>query len=44
VPLLFWATPYEEHFGEHWRIGVGLGVAALALALSWRRPAILTEM
>jgi hypothetical protein len=44
VPLLFWATPYEEHFGEHWRIGVGLAVAALVLVVSWRRPAILTEM
>jgi alpha-1,2-mannosyltransferase len=44
VPLLFWATPYEEHFGEHWRIAVGLSVATLALLLSWRRTAILTEM
>jgi Glycosyltransferase family 87 len=32
VPALFWITPYEEHFGEHWRIAVGLGVATLAFA------------
>jgi alpha-1,2-mannosyltransferase len=44
VPALFWATPYEEHFGDHWRIGVGIAVAALALAASWRPDAILTEM
>jgi hypothetical protein len=42
VPALFWLTPYEEHFGEHWRIGVGIGVAALALVAAARgaaRPA-----
>jgi alpha-1,2-mannosyltransferase len=44
VPVLFWATPYEEHFGDHWRIGVGIAVAALALAASWRPPSILAEM
>ncbi|MDX6504828.1 MAG: alpha,2-mannosyltransferase [Gaiellaceae bacterium] len=44
VPLLFWATPYEEHFGEHWRIGVGIAVAAIALTASWRRNSIAAEM
>jgi hypothetical protein len=36
VPALFWLTPYEEHFGEHWRIAVGIGVAALALVTAAR--------
>ncbi len=31
VPSLFWVTPYEEHFREHWRIAAGLGIASLAL-------------
>jgi hypothetical protein len=44
VPALFWATPYEEHFGDHWRIAVGLAVAALALALAGRRVPLLAEM
>ncbi len=44
VPVLFWATPYEEHFGAHWRIGVGIAVAALALMASWNRDPIATEM
>ena len=34
VPVLFWITPFEGHFGEHWRIAVGIGVAALALVLA----------
>jgi Glycosyltransferase family 87 len=44
IPALFWITPYEEHFGAHWRIAVGIGVAVLALGASWRRPGIVTEM
>jgi alpha-1,2-mannosyltransferase len=44
IPVLYWITPYEEHFGEHWRIAVGIAVAVLALVASWRRPRILTEM
>jgi alpha-1,2-mannosyltransferase len=44
VPVLFWLTPYEEHFGVHWRIAVAIAVAVLALAWSWRRPGILAEM
>jgi hypothetical protein len=31
IPALFWITPYEEHFAQHWRIAVGIAVAALAL-------------
>lgn len=44
VPALFWATPYEEHFGEHWRIAVGLGLAAFTLAACARQQPILAEM
>ena len=29
IPALFWITPFEGHFGEHWRIAAGIGVAAL---------------
>jgi Glycosyltransferase family 87 len=36
VPTLFWITPYEEHFGEHWRIGAGLTIAGFALGASAR--------
>ncbi|HET6173289.1 MAG TPA: glycosyltransferase 87 family protein [Gaiellales bacterium] len=36
VPALFWLTPYEEHFAEHWRIAVGIAVAALALVAAAR--------
>ena len=36
VPALFWLTPYEENFEEHWRIAVGIGIAALALVLAMR--------
>lgn len=32
VPALFWLTPYEENFGAHWRIAVGIALAAAALA------------
>jgi alpha-1,2-mannosyltransferase len=31
APTLFWATPYEEHFDQHWRIAAGLAIACLAL-------------
>ena len=31
IPVLFWITPFEEHFGQHWRIAAGIAVAALAL-------------
>ena len=24
IPALFWITPYEENFGAHWRIAVGI--------------------
>ena len=34
IPALFWITPYEENFGAHWRIAVGIGLAALALGLA----------
>jgi hypothetical protein len=44
APVLFWATPYEEHFGAHWRIAVGLAIAALVLIVSWGRNAIAAEM
>ena len=26
IPALFWFTPYEESFGAHWRIAVGIAV------------------
>ena len=44
VPVLFWATPYEEHFGAHWRIALGTGIAVLALVAAWRPQPVLTEM
>jgi hypothetical protein len=42
IPALFWITPFEEHFAQHWRIAAGIAVAALALAAAARaatRPA-----
>ena len=36
IPALFWITPYEEHFAQHWRIAVGIAVAALALSAAAR--------
>jgi alpha-1,2-mannosyltransferase len=41
IPALFWFTPYEENFEQHWRIAVGIAIAALALAAAaWvRAPA-----
>jgi hypothetical protein len=36
IPALFWITPFEENFGEHWRILAGLGLAALALGAAAR--------
>jgi hypothetical protein len=36
IPSLFWITPYEEHFAQHWRIAVGIAVAALALLAAAR--------
>jgi hypothetical protein len=35
VPALFWITPYEENFGAHWRIAVGIGIAALAVGAAY---------
>ena len=32
IPALFWFTPYEEHFAQHWRIAVGIAVSAGAAA------------
>ena len=32
IPALFWITPYEEHFAQHWRIAVGIAVGGLAIA------------
>ena len=31
IPALFWITPFEENFGQHWRILAGFGITALAL-------------
>ncbi len=39
IPALFWITPFEENFGEHWRILAGLGLAALALSAAARAQA-----
>jgi hypothetical protein len=36
IPALFWLTPYEEHFAQHWRIAVGIAVSAVALAAAAR--------
>ena len=36
IPALFWFTPYEENFAQHWRIAVGIGLAALALVAAGR--------
>ncbi len=36
IPVLFWITPFEENFGAHWRIAVGIAVAALALGAAQR--------
>ena len=36
VPALFWFIPYEENFEEHWRIAVGIGLAAIALVAAGR--------
>ncbi len=38
VPALFWITPYEENFGAHWRIAVGIALAAVALGAAVRSP------
>jgi alpha-1,2-mannosyltransferase len=39
IPALFWITPFEENFGEHWRTLAGLGLAALALGAAARASA-----
>jgi alpha-1,2-mannosyltransferase len=36
IPALFWITPFEENFGEHWRIVAALALTALALAAAAR--------
>jgi hypothetical protein len=36
IPALFWITPYEEHFGAHWRIAVAVALTALALGAAVR--------
>ena len=36
VPALFWVTPYEEHFGAHWRIAVAVALTALAVGAAAR--------
>jgi alpha-1,2-mannosyltransferase len=36
IPALFWLIPYEENFEEHWRIAIGIGLAALALVAAGR--------
>ena len=32
IPALFWITPYEEHFAQHWRIAVGIAVGGAGVA------------
>ena len=32
IPALFWITPYEEHFAQHWRIAVGIAVCGAGVA------------
>jgi hypothetical protein len=36
IPALFWITPYEEHFGAHWRIAVAVALTALAVGAAAR--------
>ncbi|MDP9257812.1 MAG: hypothetical protein M3Q31_14830, partial [Actinomycetota bacterium] len=39
IPALFWITPFEEHFGEHWRIAAGIALTGLALTAVARATA-----
>ena len=44
MPVLFWGTPFEQHHGQDWRIAIGLGVATVILAASWRQQVAPSEM
>jgi alpha-1,2-mannosyltransferase len=44
APLLYWSTPYEEHFGDHWRIALGLAITTFVLVASWRGRVVPAEM